>query len=104
MKKFKDTLIVYEDIIFAYIFGSYSRKSMRENSDIDIGIYLKDNITTHTYLDIKRELSEAVKREVDLIILNEATPLLKYEIYRNHRLLFTHDKGLENVYKVKTLF
>ncbi len=41
IKKCKDILMKYEDIVFSYIFGSYAQNSIRENSDIDIAIYLK---------------------------------------------------------------
>ena len=104
IKKCRDILINYESIIFAYIFGSYAKGNVREDSDIDIAIYLKDSIGTYAYLDMKMELSEALKREVDLVILNDSTPLLKYEIYKKNILLFTHDESIENRYKVKTLF
>lgn len=104
INKCKDILIKYEDIIFAYIFGSYAKDNIRKDSDIDIAIYLKDSIDTYEYLDMKMKLSEALKREVDLIILNDATPLLKYEIYKSNILLFTNDKVMESKYKVKTLF
>ena len=104
INKCKDILIKYDKIVFAYIFGSYAKGNVRENSDIDIAIYLKDNIDTHEYLDMKMEISEALKREVDLVILNDTTPLLKYEIYKNNILLFTNDKVMESKYKVKTLF
>ena len=83
IKNCKSILMEYEDIIFAYIFGSYAQNSIRENSDIDISIYLKKNIDIDTYLEIKMNLSEVLKREVDLVILNNAPPLLKYEIYNN---------------------
>ena len=104
IKRTVDILIKYEDIIFAYIFGSYAKGNIRENSDMDIAIYLKNNVDTSVYLDMKMKLSENIKREVDLVILNSATPLLKYEIYKNNILLFTHDKTIESKYKVKTLF
>lgn len=104
IKKCRDILINYEAIIFAYIFGSYAKGNVREDSDIDIAIYLKDSIGTYVYLDMKMELSEALKREVDLVILNDSTPLLKYEIYKKNILLFTHDESIENRYKVKILF
>ena len=50
------------------------------------------------------KLSDMLKREVDLVILNDAPPLLKYQIYRNNLLLFTRDKTIESNHKVKTLF
>lgn len=104
IKKCKSILIEYEDIIFAYIFGSYAQGKMRTDSDIDIAIYLEKKMDIETYLEIKMHLSEACKREVDLIVLNDITPLLKYQIYKNNILLFTRDKAIETRYKVKTLF
>ena len=104
IKKCKDILMKYEDVVFSCIFGSYAQNRIRENSDIDIAIYLKENIDIDTYLEIKMNLSEVLKREVDLVILNNAPPLLKYEIYKNNILLFSRDKTLESKYKVKTLF
>ncbi|NLM96954.1 MAG: nucleotidyltransferase domain-containing protein [Halanaerobiaceae bacterium] len=94
----------HENIIFAYIFGSYVQGKVRTDSDIDIAIYLKDKMDIDDYLEIKMQLSEACKKEVDLIILNDSTPLLKYQIYKNHILLFTRDKSIESRFKVKTLF
>lgn len=94
----------YDNIVFAYIFGSYVRKQLRSDSDIDIAIYLDTKMDLDTYLDLKMKLTDACKREVDLIILNEATPLLKHQIYLYNRLLFTRDKSMESNFKVKTLF
>ncbi len=102
--KCKKILMEYDNIVFAYIFGSYVRKQLRSDSDIDIAIYLDKKMDLDTYLDLKMKLTDACKREVDLIILNEATPLLKHQIYLYNRLLFTRDKSMESNFKVKTLF
>ncbi len=100
IKKCKDILMGYENIIFA----SQIQGEMRTNSDVDIAIYLSEKIDTETYLKIKAELSEILKKEIDLIILNDATPLLKYQIYKNNILLFTRSKTMESNHKIKTLF
>ncbi|HOJ11768.1 MAG TPA: nucleotidyltransferase domain-containing protein [Clostridiales bacterium] len=104
IEKCKNILIGYENIVFAYIFGSYAQRVIRTDSDIDIAIYLEKELAVENYLEIKVDLTEACKREIDLIILNDATPLLKYEIYKNSILLFSRDKAIETSYKVKTLF
>ena len=67
---------------FCLYFGSYIKGNIRKDSDVDIAIYLKDSVDIYEYLDIKMKLLDALKREVDLVILNDATPLLKYEIYK----------------------
>lgn len=104
IKAGRDILMGYECISFAYVFGSYAGNKIRGDSDIDVAIYLEKEIDTDTYLRIKADLSQAFKKEVDLVILNTAPPLLKYEIYKNNILLFAHDKMIESRYKVKTLF
>lgn len=103
-KRCRDILIEYDNIIFAYIFGSFVQNNLQVDSDIDIAIYLERDLDTDIYLKIKMDLLDAIKREVDLVILNESPPLLKYEIYKNNILLFTRDRTIESNHKVKTLF
>ena len=103
-KKCKEILIENENITFAYIFGSYVRGRLRADSDIDLAIYLEKEMAIKAYLELKMRLTEACQREVDLVILNKATPLLKHQIYLNNKLLFTRDKSLESNFKVRTIF
>ena len=100
----KDVLIEYDNIIFAYIFGSLVTGTYRNDSDIDLAIFINENISFDEYMEIKMKLTEVCKKEIDLIILNSATTLLKFEIYKNHILLFTRDKNKESGFKVRTLF
>lgn len=104
IEKCKEVLMEYKEILFAYVFGSYVQGKIRLDSDIDIAIYLEDEIDLDRYLAIKMKLTEVCKREVDLVILNEATPLLKYEIYRNNIPIFSRNRDIETRYKVKLLF
>ena len=104
IEKCKNVLMKYENILFAYIFGSYAKGNMRADSDVDIGIYLKEEMNIEEYLKIRMDLTKICKRQVELVVLNAATPLLKYEIYKNNILLFTRDRTIESNYKVKILF
>ena len=83
IEKCKNVLMKYENILFAYVFGSYVKGNMRADSDLDIGIYLKEEMDIEEYLKIRMDLTKICKRQVDLVVLNAATPLLKYEIYKN---------------------
>ena len=47
-----------------YLFGSYSKGQQTENSDIDICIILKDEITAKERIEIRTEL---LKKLIDLI-------------------------------------
>ncbi|MFZ5625836.1 MAG: type VII toxin-antitoxin system MntA family adenylyltransferase antitoxin [Bacillota bacterium] len=93
------------NILFAFLFGSWARGDGREDSDVDIAVYLKDrDYDILEYLGWKRDLEEICGRPVDLAILNEATPLLKYQVYLDGILLFSKDELLTSDFLVRALF
>ncbi|GAW31731.1 nucleotidyltransferase domain-containing protein [Carboxydocella sp. JDF658] len=93
------------NILFAFLFGSWARGDAREDSDVDIAVYLKDrDYDILEYLDWKRDLEEICGRTVDLAILNDATPLLKYQVYLDGVLLFSKDDILASNFLVRALF
>jgi len=102
-KKLHDKLISVEKIVFAYIFGSFV-KSEKYN-DIDIAIYLSDGeIGTLDYLNFKRELMDIVSVEVDIVILNNANPLIKQQVFKHGVQIFSKDRDLESKFIVHSLF
>jgi len=52
----------------------------------------------------KCALEEICSRSVDLVILNDATPLLKYQVYLDGILLFSRDDILTSNFMVRALF
>ncbi len=92
-----------DKIVFAYIFGSFVNKS--KYNDIDIAIYLSNGkIDTLEYLNLKRELMDIASVDVDLVILNEANPLLKHEIFKDGIRIFSRNSSLESNIHVHSLF
>ena len=87
--KLKEYLNNNNDVLFAYLFGSYAKNNFTQKSDIDIAIYLNNNTNIFDKkLQIHHDLSKLLKKEVDLIVLNETKSysLLK-DILDNHVLL-----------------
>lgn len=68
------------------LFGSYAKGKEREKSEIDIGIYIDEELFNDSkkILDLQLEhminLSDMFHKEVDLVILNDASPLLRHEV------------------------
>lgn len=92
----KSFLEGYEDIVFAYIFGSFVDPEMPFFRDIDIGIYIKDykDSDWHRYaieLPIEMEKILEYRYPVDLSIINNADILLIKNIIQGE-LLFTRDE------------
>ncbi|AIS51954.1 DNA polymerase beta-like protein [Thermoanaerobacter kivui] len=71
------------------IFGSYARGRVHELSDLDIGIKFDKNIEMALYSSILKELVEIFNREdIDVVILNYADPLLRFEIISSCKVLY----------------
>lgn len=91
------------DIVFAYIFGSFVEKEKYE--DIDIAIFLASGeIDSMDYLNLKRELTDIAGVEVDIAVLNEASPLLKREVIKNGVLIWERNKDSRVRFIVNSVF
>ena len=73
-------------IDFAYLFGSMAKGKERNDSDIDIAIKFKDNYSDIEDIIIRGEIIDNGKkyfdREIDIVSLNKAPILLKYEVVK----------------------
>lgn len=74
---------------FAYLFGSQARGQAGSFSDTDIAIYLDRRVKPGRYrLKIMEALTKVLKtNDLDLVVLNQATPLLRHEIIKYGRPL-----------------
>ena len=64
----------------AGLFGSLVTGGARADSDVDILVELKDDVSLLDYIGIKLELEEALGRKVDLVEYGTLKPLLKDKI------------------------
>lgn len=72
----------------AILFGSCARGSLRPDSDVDIGIILRDpELPLAAELDLQARLEHACGRQVDLVRLDRASTLLRWEAGRHAVLL-----------------
>jgi predicted nucleotidyltransferase len=86
----------------AVLFGSTSRGEARPRSDVDLGVLL-DPDTPASRREVEAELGRAAEREVDVIFLADAPPLLRFEISRDGVLLFEKEDGLWTAVKVRAM-
>ena len=76
----RDALGSEPGVRLAVIFGSTTRQTSRPTSDVDVGVL---GIVTSRLSEVEAGLSRAVGRRVDLIALETAPPLLRFEIARD---------------------
>jgi len=85
-----------ENVVAAYLFGSQATARVGALSDVDVAVWVeptRDPETRWTLrADLLRSATEALGTEaVDLVLLNEAPPLLAHAVMRDGVLLLERD-------------
>ena len=94
VKSLKIFFNMKRDILLAFLFGSFASKRIRRSSDVDIGILFKTVPDRDAINGVAEELSLILRREIDLVILNQASPVLKMQILKNGILLYASKRKL----------
>ena len=94
------------DIAAAYLFGSLAQGRATPRSDIDIAILLKQvpkqlGGATDRQLKLMDDFRGFADREVDVVILNTAPPVLKDQVLRYGRRLYEHDRTTRVEFEVR---
>jgi predicted nucleotidyltransferase len=82
-------------IAYALVFGSTARGTHHAGSDIDLAVGLRPGVRLSA-LDVGEiigRLETAARRDVDLVLLDEAPPALAFRVFRDGRLLFERDRA-----------
>jgi len=92
----------------AYLFGSQATGRARPDSDVDVAVLWGDDVPRSDYFRRRLELIGAMMElfrtnDVDVVVLNEATPLLALEVLRQGQLLYNVDDNLRVAFQVRTV-
>lgn len=91
----KSILNNFEEVLFAYLFGSYANGTFRDSSDVDIAIYLKE-VSLDNELQINYQLSKFLKKDADTLVLNKVKNLYLLEsIFKEGIVLKDNEKRLD---------
>ena len=98
---------LHEEIIAVYLFGSFVKGARFEESDIDIGLLVdSERMSPADYFDSRVEIIDLFApvfgtEALDIVILNEASTLLKFEIIKNGKLIFCRNDSLRSAAEVR---
>ncbi len=94
--------LLYPAILAIYLFGSQSTGKAKPDSDLDLAILLfPGQEEDFPLLELAVSLEKALGLRVDLVILNRAGELLKYQVRRYGRLLYDRDPRLRKQFEVR---
>jgi len=84
-----------ERVLFCYLFGSFACQNFNSKSDVDVAVFLneeKNKDFFKTRLELIASLSKLLKKEADVVILNDVNSVLfKYVILKEGKLIFARD-------------
>lgn len=78
----------YPAVEAAYLFGSHARGTATQDSDIDLALAGKAPLLAACKLDILADFAEAGMDDVDLVILEGADTVLRFEAVSPNCLLY----------------
>ena len=91
-------------IKLVYLFGSRAKGNVASESDFDIAVLFQENGDSLHFFDkifyLKEKLRDYFPNEVDIVALNDANSLLKYEVISNGILLFADSERLRIDFEV----
>ena len=74
-----------------WLFGSRAQGRAREDSDLDLAALFRRQPSADELLAMKTEAARLAGREVDLVDLDRASPILAMQVLRHGRLLVDRD-------------
>ena len=105
LDKLRELLKGEEGVVVAYLFGSRARGLRTRYSDIDVAILLSK--TPHSlldyYLSMVNKISGAVGCEADLVILNNAPPLLKYQVIKYGKPIYVKSERERILFEARSI-
>lgn len=104
LNKLKSRLIDELNCEAIVLFGSYARGTQNAESDIDLAILTKKEVSKKELFKLKQELEDIANKDVDLVKLNsDISDGFKYEIIINGKTLYCKDEVEFDLYKIRVM-
>jgi len=92
----------HKAIAASYIFGSVAKGEKEEPGDIDIAVLLdRAHLKSFPIPSLISEFEKAVDCRVDVVVLNRAGEILKYEVRRSGKLIFERSPQLRKKVEIQ---
>jgi predicted nucleotidyltransferase len=92
-----------QGVALVFLFGSTATNRAHRKSDVDIGVLFKTRPRIQHIIRLRDDLISLLRREVDLSVLNEASPILKMQVLKNGTLVYAGDKRQFSQFFVDTV-
>ena len=101
--KLKESLSTRDDIAFVFLFGSFVTGGRNALSDLDIAVFFQRKVDFEKIYELREDLSETLGTEVDVVVLNDASPVIKMQVLKKGVLLIDNDRRAYNEFFLSTI-
>lgn len=98
--KLREALARRADVRFAILFGSCATKGPDQARDVDVAVRLRAPLSLMGLGALELELEDAVGKEVDVVDVDEASTVLRWEILRTGRVVDARDEEALHAFRV----
>jgi predicted nucleotidyltransferase len=103
-KMLEKKIVTYFDkiphVVAVTLFGSFARNAATDKSDVDVAVLFEKSSVPDIFrlLEIREEISALLNKDVDLICLNTASPIIAMQAFQNGKLLLKKDNRAYVIY------
>ena len=102
-----DYLASRDDILAGYIFGSVAQGVAHRLSDLDVALLLPPTAEPMARLEVRLEVTAALerltRRPADVVILNDAPLVLRFQVLRHGLVLVDRDTRQRCLFAARTM-
>jgi len=91
-----------KDFLIVFLFGSFARGLATDASDIDVAIMFEKVPNFYELTDLQVQMSSHVGKEVDIVVLNTVSPVLRMQVLK-YGLLIKKDTRTYIDFYINTL-
>ncbi len=96
-----------KNVLCVYLFGSAATGKKNKFSDVDIAVLFDVNLSqeehTQKRLSIMNNLSRILNRDIDVVVLNEASSFLKFQIIKNGLRIYERVDRTEHSFEARAI-
>lgn len=96
-------LRIDRNVLFALVFGSYGAGTQKKESDLDLAIYFEDPPEGMALFELGNTLSDICGRDIDLVVLNDSSPLLQHQVMKQRHPLVIKDPELYRQFRERVI-
>lgn len=103
----KDYFSTQKEVLCVYIFGSQAKGKENIYSDVDIAVLFESGLTqkerTEQRLSIMDRLSSILNKDTDVVVLNEASPFLRFQVIKEGKRIYERPDRDEHSFEANTI-